>query len=802
MTISYNWLLDYMPEKIAIDKLSSILTAVGLEVESVTPYESIPGSLQGLVVGQVLTCSKHPNADKLSVTTVSIGAKETLQVVCGAPNVAQGLKVIVAPIGTTIYPIQGEPITMKKAKIRGEESQGMLCAQDEVGIGNGHDGIAILPQDAVIGSDVAQLYSVYTDYIIEIGLTPNHMDAQSHLGVARDIVAYMNHHEKCNWQLKTPLNKQIKLPAMPCPITVQVHSNTQCLRYTGIVINNVMVAESPIWLQQRLRAIGLKPINNVVDVTNYILHETGQPLHAFDMQAISSNAVQVQCLPAGTSFTTLDGTVRTLTATDVMVCNGTEPMCIGGVYGGLHSGVGEGTQHIFLESALFHPQNIRTTSLHHGLRTDAAVRYEKGVDISNTLNVLKRAAIMIAELAQGTLLSDVVDVYPEPKEKLQVGLKYHYLKKLSGKNYHPETIKNILQYLGFEIAKDGIDELTVLVPHHKTDITIPADLVEEIMRIDGLDNIDIPKAILITPAADVQGEAEKWKEKIATTLVAIGMQEIFTNSITNSKYTTAAHIPHTVAMLNSLSSELNVLRTTMLETGLQAIAHNLNRKQLDLLLFEYGRTYHTYAAQQYTEVQHLAIYITGMQHQATWQAKPLVADLYYAKMVTEKILHTMGIKFEAEAVVHTVTYTAHNEVLATVCQVTKAELAAFGIKQGVYYINVLWNNVLNAIPKQRLTYTEISKYPTVSRDMAFVISKSIPYASVEKSIYVLGIKKLTSIQLFDIFTNDKLGNNKQSIAINVQFADSEKTLTDKEVDAWMLKITNQLTTELEVSIRK
>jgi phenylalanyl-tRNA synthetase beta chain len=801
MTISYKWLCEYLPETIEIEKLSKILTSVGLEVEAVTPYEEIKGNLDGVVIGEVLECEKHPDADKLKLTKVTIGEGEPLQIVCGAPNVAVGQKVMVATIGTTIYPITGEALTMKKAKIRGVESFGMICAEDELGLGTSHDGILVLPNEVSIGTKAADYLGTYNDYIIEIGLTPNHMDAQSHIGVARDVVAYMNHHEKKGWHVKTPFGKSLKIDNQGGNIKITVNENTGCIRYAGIVIENVSVASSPKHIQQKLKAIGLRPINNIVDITNYILHETGQPLHAFDAAKIDGNEIHVKCLADGSLFTTLDEKERKLSNEDVMICNATAPMCIGGVFGGLESGVTTETKNIFLESAIFNATAIRKSSLRHGLRTDAAIRFEKGVDVSNTVHVLKRAALLIQEIAGGQLASDVIDINTKPKEKISVGIKYHYLKKLSGKNYHPETVKSILENLGFEIAKDGMDELTVLVPHHKTDITLPVDLVEEIMRIDGLDNVEIPKTISISPSVDVNSGKEKLKEKIAQGLVGKGMQEIFTNSITNSAYVTEAFKASMVKMINNLSTELDVLRTTMLETGLQSIAHNINRKNSDLQFFEFGRTYSTTEAGKYKEQEHLAIYLTGVKKLQDWQQKETVVDFYYAKAITESILHSCGITFTNATTDNGLQYLIQNKTVATIIDVDTLTLKTFDIKQPVLHIDIDWDAICTAAIKVNTKYKEWSKYPSVQRDIAILVDKGIIYQTIEQSIFKAGVKKLTGVQLFDIFESEKIGVNKKSMAINLTFIDEEKTLTDKEIEGFVQKIVTNLEKEIGASLR-
>ena len=572
MTISYNWLCEYLPEKIEPEKLSKILTGIGLEVESLEKYEAVKGGLQGLVIGEVITCEKHPDADKLKLTTVNIDTAENLHIVCGAANVVAGQKVVIATIGATVYPVNGEPLTIKKAKIRGVESQGMICAEDEIGLGESHAGIMVLPGDAKVGISASEYFQLTEDYIFEIGLTPNRIDAMSHLGVARDVCAWLSHHNKKETTVSYPFKNNFKPDNQGLQMEVVIENAEACQRYSGVSIENVTIAESPDWLQQRLKSIGLRPINNIVDITNFILHETGQPLHAFDAEAIKGKKLILKNMAEGTLFTTLDDKERKLSSEDLMICNSSEPMCIGGVYGGIRSGVSAKTKNIFLESAWFNPADIRKTSLRHGLRTDAATRFEKGVDISNTVTVLKRAAMLIKEIASGDIASDVVDVYPVPKQKTEVALKYHYLKKLSGKNYHGDTVKNILNSLGFELLKEGDDEMRFCVPLNKPDITIAADVVEEIMRIDGLDNVEIPTMITIAPSVGMLSHEVAYTEKTAEYLAGSGFREIFTNSITNSAYYSEEVLQATVKMINNLSEELNILRPGMMETGLESIA--------------------------------------------------------------------------------------------------------------------------------------------------------------------------------------------------------------------------------------
>lgn len=808
MTISYKWLSEYLPETVEPERLSRILTSIGLEVESMQQFEEVKGGLKGLVIGQVLTTEKHPNADKLTLTTVSIGDAEPLQIVCGAPNVAVGQKVVVAPVGTTIYPASGEPLTMRVAKIRSIESHGMICAEDEIGLGTSHAGIMVLPSAAIVGTTASDYFQPYNDTIYEIGLTPNRMDAMSHWGVARDVCAYLSHHDKKDIKPKLPHSNGFKVDNTSLPITVTIENTTACPRYSGLSISNVTIAESPVWLKQKLKAIGLRPINNIVDITNYIQHETGQPLHAFDASAIKDGAIIVKNLPEGTPFITLDEKERKLSAEDLMICDAKEGICIAGVFGGLHSGVTEKTKNIFLESAFFDGITLRKTSFRHGLRTDAATRFEKGTDISATVSVLKRAALLIKEICGGEIASDIIDVYPTKKEKTEVVVKWHYIKKLSGKNYHPDAVKDILASLGFEILKEGIDEIRLAVPYHKPDISLPADIVEEILRIDGLDNIIIPDAITITPAVEEQYAKEVYKEKIANYLVGQGFNEMMTNSITNAAYFTEDELQHMVTMKNSLSAELNILRNSLLETSLEVVAHNLNYKNNSLRLFEFGKSYSTSGPGKYDEVENLCILVTGDKNESSWNQKDTATDFYYIKGVIEALLKAAGIKadtiekLEVAKLDNHLVYTCSNQPVAGFGEVKKSVLEKFGIKQPVFYAGVNWDKVASLSSQQTITIQEIPKYPAVQRDLAMVVSKELAWEEVQKTVQKIKLNKLQDIKLFDIFESEKLGTNKKSVAVNFTFIDEEKTLTDKEIDGWMSKIMSTLEKDLQAEIRK
>lgn len=808
MTISYNWLSTYLPVTVEPEKLSKILTSIGLEVESLEQYRSVRGGLAGVVVGQVESCEQHPGADKLKLTRVNIGQPEPLQIVCGAANVAAGQKVLVATVGSTIYPISGEPITLKTAKIRGEESQGMICAEDELGLGTSHEGIMVLNDEAKPGTPAADFLQLYEDWIFEIGLTPNRMDAMSHLGVARDVCAYLSNHERGDFKVKSPLQNNFRVTHPSSSFKVMIEDKDACRRYAGVGITNIKVAESPKWLRDKLLAIGQRPINNIVDITNFILHETGQPLHAFDADAIDGGEVVVKTLPADTPFITLDEKERKLHTEDLMICNRDTPLCIAGVFGGASSGVTEKTTNLFIESAWFSPSSIRKTSVRHGLRSEAAARFEKGVDISNTVNVLKRAAMLIVEIAGGEIASEIIDVYPDPVNKTEVSLKYHYLKKLSGKNYHPDSIRKILSSLGFDILKEGIDEILVGVPYSKPDISLPADVVEEIVRIDGLDNIPILPSMSFSPTLDENIFKENLREKVASYLAGLGASEIVTNSITNSRYYSDLQLSSSVKMINSLSAELDTMRLSMLETGLETIAYNINRRNQKLLLFEFGKTYSISSTRKYDEQERLAIYITGSRGVDTWNAKAEPVDFYLAKGIAAALLNLCGINppppqpvQDPDFMMHA-TCSSNGNDLVRIGEVAQHKLTTFDIKQPVLFIDFDWQQVLTLAGIRTITYKEVAKFPSVQRDLAVVVDKSMPFQSVLSAIDKLNLQRLEQVQLFDIFESEKIGAGKKSMAISFTFLDTEKTLTDKDVDNMISKIMQQLEKELSAEIRK
>ena len=805
MKISYNWLCELLPVKLRPEELSVILTSIGLEVESLEKYEEVKGNLEGLVIGEILEVKPHPNADKLKITRVNTGDNEPLYIVCGAPNVAPGQKVIVATAGTTIYPVGKDPLTMKAARIRGEESQGMICAEDEIGLGESHAGIMVLNHDARPGMTAREYFQPAEDWVYEIGLTPNRMDAMSHLGVARDVCAWLSNHQgKVMKPLMQPVDN-FRVDNTQLTLSVYVENTKDCPRYAGISLSNVQVAESPLWLKRKLKAVGVRPINNVVDITNYIMQESGQPLHAFDGDKISGKRVIVKNLPAGTLFVALDGKERKLDARDLMICDENGGMCIAGVFGGLHSGVTDKTTRIFLESACFNAVSVRRTSFRHDLRTDAAMRFEKGVDISGVIYALKRAAGLMKELCGAAISSEITDIYPDPAPKVQVELSFDYLKRLSGKTYEPGRVKFILTGLGFEMLKEDSGGLTVTVPYSKPDILLPADIVEDIMRIDGYDNVAIPAHIRISPALSEKPDKEGLREKIAGYLTANGFYEIFTNSITNSQYYDKEQ--PLIRLINNLSVELDVMRPSMLQTGLEAVAYNLRRKQEDILFFEFGKIYLP-EGDRYVENERLALYASGYKLSENWQSKLSPIDSYFLKGHLQNIFSLSGLssaKFansrhpdlkEAQSIL------LKGKNAGAFGNVNPEILARFGIKQPVLYAETDWKTLWKQSGKTKITYHEIPRYPSVRRDLALILDKNIPFASVEEAAYNTRSNILQSVNLFDVFESEKIGSGKKSYAVSFIFQHPEKTLTDKEVDKTMQKLIFAFAKELRAEIRK
>jgi phenylalanyl-tRNA synthetase beta chain len=801
MIISYQWLMEFLPESIPVRDLGQILTSTGLETEAIEPVEFIRGSLAGLVIGEIVTCEKHPNADKLKITTVNIGGPQNLHVVCGAPNVAAGQKVILAPVGSTVYPTNGEPIAIKRAKIRGLESEGMICSEDEIGMGNSHAGIMTLPETAPVGTLAKDYFNIpEPDFAIHIGLTPNRSDANSHLGAARDVCAYLSHiNGGKQFKVKLPSTDLPKQGKSKLNIGVNIMAEDACPRYAGIAITGVKVGPSPGWLQERLKTIGVRSINNIVDISNYVLHETGQPLHVFDADKIKGGTINVRFLPKGTSFITLDEKERKLNDNDLIICDAEDAMCIAGVFGGVHSGVSDSTTNIFIESAYFDPQHIRRTSLAHGLRTDAATHFEKGVDINNVITALKRAAKLIVETAGGDIASEIVDVYPKSIQPATVQVSYEQINKLSGKQYDKNTVKNILQALRFGIRKEDENGLMLEVPTSKTDVTLPADIVEEIVRIDGLDNIPIPEKMSVSLKKSLPND-RKERNHFANMLSALGFREIVTNSIVNSKYYPERN--DLVRMLNSLSSELDVMRPAMLESGLEVIQYNCNRKNNDLRLYEFGKVYRE-QDNKYIEDWQLAVYVTGEVQPTHWSGKAKQADLFYIKGLIEHLLVQNGVEHAATVYQDdTVTWTWNKEMLCEASLVDAKKLLSFDIKQDVFYAVIHRDTWIKAASAQKVKYSEVAKFPAVQRDLAIVIDKAVSYKQVEEITGQLKLDALTSFGLFDVFESEKLGAEKKSYALNYTFQLQDRTLTDAEIENLMQQLANAYKNKLQAQIRE
>ncbi len=821
MTISLNWLKQYIDVELSNEELKNLLTDIGLEVESMEPFESVKGGLKGLVVGHVLEKEKHPDADKLSVCKVDTGS-ETLQIVCGAPNVAAGQKVIVALVGTKLFPTTGEPFEIKKAKIRGVESSGMICAEDEIGLGSSHDGILILEESTPTGSSVADLFGVENDTVIEIGLTPNRTDAFSHIGVARDLAAAVSFRSKKECKVKYP---DLNVTNFKSDSSIQIELNNQeaCPRYAGIVIQHIKIADSPSWLKNRLKAIGQKPINNVVDITNFVLHEYGQPLHAFDWNEIKGNKVVVQNLPAKTKFITLDNNTIELHPEDLMICDGEGTgMCIGGIYGGATSGVKDSTTAIFLESAYFDPKTIRRTSTRHGLRTEAATHFEKGVDPAVTIDALKRAAQMIATIAGGEISSEVIDIKTDNFKSINsyfnFELSLRNLNRLTGVVISEADTQRILDLLDIRVEEKKEEIWTVLVPPYRTDVRREADVIEEIIRIYGVNNIPIPTKLNAAVNFSKPFDADKLYNKTADLLVNLGFFEMMNNSVTKSKHQSSLSDTSDswVKLLSSINVELDVLRNNMLFTGLESVAHNINHKNSNVKLFEFGKTYHHTGSpekegnglKQYKEENHLAIFVSGSTTASNWTTTSRKSDFYYLKSIVDAVLGKLGIT-DSEATDHelsdifnySLVYRKGSNKLVEFGKVHAAHCKLTDIKQEVYFADFNWDAVLAAASKVTTYYQEIAKYPAVKRDLALLLDKKVKFAEVKSIAEKFGKKILRNIELFDIYEDEKIGKDNKSYAVSFTFRDDTKTLQDVDIDGVMKKLMEQYQTQLNAVIR-
>ena len=821
MNISYNWLKEYVDFDLTPDEVAAALTSIGLETGSVEEVETIKGGLEGLVIGEVLTCVPHPNSDHMHVTTVNLGnGGEPVQIVCGAPNVAAGQKVVVATLGTKLY--DGDQcFTIKKSKLRGVESNGMICAEDEIGIGTDHAGIIVLPQEAVVGTPAKEYYNVKSDYVLEVDITPNRADACSHYGVARDLYAWLVQNGK-QTALHRPSVDAFAVENNDLDIQVTVENTEACPRYAGVTVKGVTVKESPDWLKDKLNAIGLRPINNVVDVTNYIVHAFGQPLHCFDADQIKGNHVIVKTMPEGASFVTLDGVERKLNERDLMICNAEEPMCIAGVFGGLASGSTEQTKDVFLESAYFHPTWVRKTARRHGLNTDASFRFERGIDPNGVLYCLKLAALMVKELAGGTIACDIKDVCNAQFPDFRVELPYQYVHDLVGKTIPVETIKSIVSSLEMKIVGETPEGLTLDVPPYRVDVQRPCDVVEDILRIYGYNNVEIPTTL--HSSLTTKGEEDKsnrLQNLVSEQLVGCGFNEILNNSLTRAAYydgLTAYPAENLVMLLNPLSADLNAMRQTLLFGGLESIARNTNRKNADLKFFEFGNCYHYNKEKKdaervlapYSEESHLALWVTGKKVVNSWAHPDEDSSVYELKAYVENIFARLGLRMH-DLVIGTLTddvfasaltiHTRGGKCLAKLGVVTRKLLKPFDIEREVYYADIHWKEMLKAIRNVKVSYRELSKFPAVKRDLALLLDKKVQFAEIEKIAYETEKKLLKDVALFDVYEGKNLEAGKKSYAVSFLLQDENATLNEKQIDKIMSKLIANLENKLGAKLR-
>ena len=820
MNISYNWLKEYVDFTLTPDEVAAALTSIGLETGSVEEVQTIKGGLEGIVIGEVLTCEPHPNSDHMHVTTVNLGEGEPVQIVCGAANVAAGQKVVVATLGTKLYD-GDECFTIKKSKLRGVESNGMICAEDEIGIGTSHEGIIVLPADAVPGTLAKDYYNIKSDYVLEVDITPNRADACSHYGVARDLYAYLkqNGYETA---LRRPSDEAFAVDNNELPIAIEVKNAQACPRYAGVSIKGVTVKESPEWLKDKLNTIGLRPINNIVDITNYILHAYGQPLHCFDADKVKGGKVVVQTLAEGTSFVTLDGVERKLSENDLMICNAEEAMCLAGVFGGLESGTTEETKNIFLESAYFNPTSIRKSARRHGLNTDASFRFERGIDPNITIYALKQAALLVKELAGGTISMDIVDVYPNPIADFKVELKYDYVNSLIGKEIPAETVKSIVSSLEMKIEEEAAEGITLSIPPYRVDVQRPCDVVEDILRIYGYNNVEIPLALKSSlTTKNKEDRSHRLQQLVAEQLVGCGFNEILNNSLTKAAYYDGNETyrpENLVNLMNPLSNDLNVMRQTLLFGGLESISHNANRKSVDLRFFEYGNCYYYNKEKKdaekvlacYSEDYHLGLWLTGKRVSGSWAHADEDSSVYELKAYVENIFARLGLNMRSIVVgnltdgIYSAALSYHTrggKLLATVGIVSKKITKSFDIDSEVYYADINWKNVLQAIKSVKVSYTELSKFPSVKRDLALLLDKSVQFADIERIAYECERKLLKEVELFDVYEGKNLEPGKKSYAVSFILQDEEKTLNDKQIDKIMSKLIASYEKQLGAKLR-
>jgi phenylalanyl-tRNA synthetase beta chain len=799
MKISYNWLKQFIQTDKTPQELSLILTDIGLEVESVEKVQPVAGGLEGLVIGRVLTCVQHPNADRLRVTTVDLGTGEALQIVCGAPNVAEGQKVVVAVVGATVYPNEGEPFKINKSKIRGEVSEGMICAEDEIGLGVSHAGIMVLPAETVVGISAKEYFKLEDDYLFEIGLTPNRADAASHLGVARDLAAYFRA------TIQMPDVSGFKTEKESLLIDVSVEAIEACARYSSVTISGVEVKASPDWIQDKLKVIGIRPINNIVDITNYVLHDLGQPLHAFDADQIKGGKVIVRRCAEGTPFVTLDGVERKLSSEDLMICNAEEPMCIAGVFGGKGSGVTETTTNIFLESAYFNSVAVRKTSKRHGLKTDASFRFERGTDPDMTVFALKRAALLIQELAGGTISSTVSDIYPDPVQPFEVQVSYANINNLIGANIPEEEIKEIILALGIGMASENAETLDLKVPAYKVDVTRECDITEEVLRIYGYNNIEIPSKINASLSYTSKPDREQTQHVIADLLTANGFLEIWCNSLTKGTY--SKNPEEAVQILNPLSSDLNVMRQSLLMPALESVAYNLNRKTADIKFYEFGKTYHL-INDKYVERPRLLVMMAGSKQPEQWNHTAAPVSFYNLKAAVDAVIGRLGIaNYQSDEVKDEnfgfgLKYFRGDKTIVSFGAVTNSDKKKADIDKDVYYADFDWALLLDIVKKNKIVNKEVSKYPAVRRDLSMLVDSAVTFDDLKAIAFKTEKRLIKNVQVFDVYVGDKLPEGKKSYALNFTLQDEEQTLTDKQIDSVMQKIIANLAQTAKAEIRK
>ena len=808
MKISYNWLKQFLKVDWEAEKTGELLTDLGLEVEGIETVESIKGSLKGIVVGKVLTCIQHPNADRLKVTTVDLGNGEPVQIVCGAPNVAAGQTVPVATIGTILYDDKGEGFKIKKGKIRGEESFGMICAEDELGLGKSHDGIMVLDDALTAGTPAAKVFSIEKDEVFEIGLTPNRADGMSHYGVARDLRAGLIQND-VPLELISPSVSEYHVDDRTLKFDIDVEDAEKAPRYVGVTISDITVKDSPEWIQNRLKAIGLTPINNIVDITNYVLHELGQPLHAFDASKIKGNKVIVKTLPTGTKFTTLDGVERELNEEDLMICNGKEePMCIAGVFGGIDSGVSENTTSIFLESAYFNAVSIRKTAKRHALNTDASFRFERGIDPNFTKYALKRAALLILELAGGKISSEIDDLYPTKIEDFQVFLSFEKMDRLIGSKIPRETVKNILASLDikFNSVTDGGIGLTI--PAYRVDVTREADVIEEILRVYGYNNVEFSHK-LNTSISFSEFDGIKIENVVSNQLVSQGFNETMANSLTKSDYVGLTELlseEHNVTMLNPLSSDLGVMRQSLLFSGLESVIYNINRRNNSLKFFEFGKTYHKFES-GYSEQKHLTLFVSGNRNKDSWNTEQKTSDFFYLKGTVISLLNRLGIdKLKTSPTKNDVfsegiTLSLGKIELVDLGVVKRAINKEFGIKQEVLFADFNWENVLKVGGKSQIKVSALPKFPAVKRDFALLLDEAVTFGEIYNLAFQAEKNLLKEVDLFDVYEGDKLEKGKKSYAVSFLLQDENRTLEDKQIDKIMQKLQNTFEKNVGATLR-